>query len=74
MLQMQLLTLPQLILGGVRGNFRAPPPFRYEINVTERKAHCTAARWRGWGGVGWGGAGGRESGHREEKRGERRTG
>lgn len=50
MLQMQLLALPPLILGGIRGNFHnstPPPPFFFlqdEINVTERKAHCAAAR------------------------------
>lgn len=54
MLQMQLLTLPQLILGGVRGNFHISPPFQDEINVTERKAHCAAARWGGGSEVGRG--------------------
>lgn len=54
------LNSPQLILGGVREKLHIFPRFQDEINVTERKAHCAAARWGGGGG-----------GQREEERGSR---
>lgn len=52
-----------------------PPPlsFRYEINVTERKAHCTAARWRGGVVAGGGGGGGAQEGE-SRGRGRRKGG
>lgn len=69
MLQMQLLTLPPTDIRRHQGKFSPPPPhFGDEINVTERKAHCTAAR-RKEGGKERGSAGWREgaSGQREER-------
>lgn len=64
MLQMQLLTLPQLILGGVGGNFHISLLFGMKL-MWQKERHIVQQ-------LDVGGTEGRELGQREEKRGERR--